>query len=367
LLEIVVYFDKPTLIWRFFVAPIVLGAVVIPLGEALAVLAGVLYLSYQIHQTLNDPDKRFKLDRTLSQVGDELGKSLDWLPTVSMGDINEAHRRLGKIRDSLTAWQEGLQRNGSQLAQEYLTKVNNLIGQVDNLSNALVEKANNQNNQPAPTPSSTYNPPTPTVLPGTTLTPNDRVRDQAIQAIKPTGKPKPTTQRKPRSGDIIPGLPNSDPPLTPSSDSGGTPGYEPSPTTQLDPFGDPIGTNPTVPPGSPGGYVPQPKQSIGIQDIHGNPSNTNNTSRARTRTIPRSSSPASAASQPFCQENPWNKILRDLLKELGEGIGQEELENIIEKGGKAFDEALKAREEAIRKDPNFDKGLPDLKKILEDV
>jgi hypothetical protein len=76
--------------------------------------------------------------------------------------------------------------------------------------------------------------------------------------------------------------------------------------------------------------------------------------------------------QPRCQEpDSWIETFKQLLKEfgeeLGEELGQQAIEDMSDRAGKKFQEAFEARAEAIRRNPDFDKGKPDLAELMKKV
>jgi hypothetical protein len=327
-------------------APIVLGSVVIPLTEAIAVLIGVAGLAYRIHSILNNQTKRSELAQDFDRVGNYLDNASSQVPNASPEEVIKAHIRLGQLTRYLTTWQEGLERNSSDIAKEFLGKVNSLLDKTNRLSSDLSAQSSS-NPISASLPLSTYNPPSPTVLPGRSTTPNDAVRDRANSALN-RGK----TPRNSKTPGISRGIIDGKTPDVPA--------WKPPPVVAPRPDDWDKLPDGNLPDSRPGNLYP-------IRVGNNSPMSQRKPRVVPARTAGSQSQQATNTSQPFCNENPWTKILRDLLQQLGEGIGQEELEDIINKGGKAFEEAFKAREEAIRKDPNFDRGMPDLKKTLQGV
>jgi hypothetical protein len=93
---------------------------------------------------------------------------------------------------------------------------------------------------------------------------------------------------------------------------------------------------------------------------------------AKDKTVPGTrptsrTKPKTDTNQPGCKDpNSWSEKFKRFLEQAIDELGQELIQTMADRAGEVFEKAFAARDEAKRKNPDFDKGKPDLKKTLED-
>jgi hypothetical protein len=337
-------------------------------------VAGSVSLAYILTRPKNQQD----INSSLANLNQAIGQVGNQVASMSTPVATEVLKQLDQTRQQLKSFQEKLALIDKVLpiAKEYLGKVTRLLQKLDQVSSNLSNKvrANPLNIDPAVP--STYSD---TFTPGFPASPNvdsgvrDRGTREVQRQIPPVSWPKPNPAP-------------SKPPIT--RDQG-----QPVPAPIPIPDGvqwSPIGKEPKFP-------IPQPwdvplklpkvpgdrhiSQSGGPRlvpnDTPFGPHPIDNPNPfgdvfAQTKPVPRArpisrAKPKVDTNQPGCKDpNSWSEKFKQFLEYAIDQLGQELIQTMADRAGEVFEKAFAARDEAIRKNPDFDKGKPDLKKTLED-
>jgi hypothetical protein len=310
---------------------------------------------------LSDPKNKQDVDRSLALVSAALGQVRRQVDSINISAAIEAQRQLGYAREQLNSFREKLELiQVVPIARQYLNKVNQLIQKLDqvngNLSNRIQTNPLNVS-QPEPF---TY---TPRHTPDFPAVPApDRIPDfvkDVLQPLSPVYWPKPIP--------IPSNLPTAPPPareqpLPPEQLYLPFP-PEPQPPFPIEakPFPDGIdwGSADKLPLNEP---APQPD---GIRQL---PNDTPFGFPPISQAVPRERArPRDITNLPGCKDpDSWGEKFKQFLEYAIDELGQELIQTIADRAGEVFEKAFAARDEAVRNNPDFDKGKPDLKKTLED-
>jgi hypothetical protein len=315
-------------------------------SAAILAVVGTAGLAY----ILTRPENQRAINSSLSNLSQAIGQVENQVANLAVPAAIEALKQLDQTKQQLKSFQEKLALIDKVLpiAKEYLGKVTRLLQKLDQVSSNLSDKvrANPLNTDPA-VPSTYSNTPTPSfpAVPDVDSGVRDRGTREVQRQMPPVSwpKPNPVPSNRPTSRDG--GNPVQIPPLTPSND------YEVwRPRNNNDQVGKRPGDLQMVPDGTPPIQVLKKPRTV--------PPRTTTRERAKPKTD---------TNQPGCKDpNSWSEKFKQFLEHAIDQLGQELIQTIADRAGEVFEKAFKARDEAVRKNPDFDKGKPDLKKTLED-
>jgi hypothetical protein len=315
-------------------------------GAAILTVAGSVGLAY----ILTRPENQRAINSSLSNLSQAIGQVENQVANLTVSAAIEALKQLDQTKQQLKSFQEKLVLIDKVLpiAKEYLGKVTRLLQKLDQVSSNLSDKvtANPLNIDPA-VPFTFRDTPTSDVraVPNVDSGVRDRGTREVQRQMPPVSwpNPNPAPSNRPTSRDG--GSPVQIPPLTPSND------YEVwRPRNNNDHVGKRPGDLQMLPDGTPPIQVLKKPRTV--------PPRTTTRERAK---------PEADTNQPGCKDpNSWSEKFKQFLEYAIDQLGQELIQTMADRAGEVFEKAFKARDEAVRKNPDFDKGKPDLKKTLED-
>jgi hypothetical protein len=322
----------------------------------------------------SDPKNRQAVISSLGKINEAVGQVGNQIVNMSIPAANEALKQLDQTRQQLKAFQEKLLLIDKALpiAKEFLGKVTRLLQKIDQVSGNLSDRVKvNPGNIDSPIPP-TYSDSPVREIPvvrdvGSSFENFVPLPQEKTPPPFSSSKPTPTPSNPPISNRQDRVKPNPAPvyyddPLNPPISTG----FPESPSFDRTPWV-PANRTPIQRPISPSGdrtLLPN-NTPINVNPIDF--PNTNTSTKPVTKVKPISrTKPKVDTNQPGCKDpNSWSEKFKQFLEFAIDQLGQELIQTMADRAGEVFNKAFAARDEAKRKNPDFDKGKPDLKKTLE--